>query len=293
MDQDATPEIPPPEVEDRPRFPRGILLGVGLLVLGFILVAGPVLIREMRGLRQDWEITRRGVPLAFVDISPNPTYAEPPGDWALVEGNSLRLWSGWTHGVGHGWFEANAADIPPETLSLPIGRDVTRAIDLPLVEIGEGPHWKRMLDDTPVVPLELGGAATAYPLILLQKVEVVNDTVGARPIALIFTPFLPENQAVHAYDPVVEDVVLTFGTSGHFRREDRHPLLYDRQTKGLWLADAQGLRCLSGRFRGKVLPTLASPSSTDWTSWSASHPRGRLVVGADRGKPPTFAFSNL
>jgi hypothetical protein len=260
-----------------------MVLGATALLSGFVLFSVPTLWVEYRALRNDWEISRRGTPLAFIDISPNPSYAEPPTNWVHTDGDTLLLWSGW-HGQGHGWFRVPVGQIDPAQLHKPLGRDVIRAIDQPIVEVGAGQHWDRLLTDTPIISLGLAGVETAYPLLLLQKVEVVNDTIKDRFVTVVSTPFVPEEASVHIFDPMLHGQRLTFGLSGHFLGVQRSPLLYDRQTESLWQVVGGELACVAGKHQGVRLKGLAHPAPTPWARWMRDHEGdGRLIVGAERG----------
>jgi hypothetical protein len=259
-----------------------MVVGATAILSGFVLFSAPALWSEFQGLRRDWEVSRLGVPLAFVDISPNPSYAEPPAQWTRQEGDSLLLWAGWKHNIGHGWFKVGTGDLDVAHLHLPMGRDVVRAIDRPIVEVGEGEHWENMQPETPVVGVKTAGVVTAYPLLLLEKVEVVNDTVGDQAVLVVFTPFVPRDEAVDVFDPTHDGRRLTFGSSGHFHGPQRRPLLYDRQTESLWAVDDDGIGCVGGACKGARLRRLDHPKPTDWGTWSARHAGARLIVGADR-----------
>lgn len=276
------PEPPPDPLLPPGRSPRGMVLGATALLSGFVLFSVPTLWTEYQALRADWEQIRQGTPLGFIDISPNPTYAELPRDWQHAENGSLYLWSNWD-GTEHRWFRMKEGDIDTSLLQRPIGRDTVRAITEPIVEIGQGFHWDRLLAETPMVSLTLDGAENGYPLLLLQKVEVVNDTIGKTPITVVCTPFVPTESSVHVYDPVVSGQRLTFGLSGHFYGRARSPLLYDHQTQSLWIASDSGLTCLAGTHRDARLRLIEKPVPTNWEDWRDEHPGGRLIVGAERG----------
>jgi hypothetical protein len=260
-----------------------MVLGATALLSGFVLFSVPTLWTEYVALRNDWDLIRQGTPLALIDVSPNPCYADSPDKWVYAEGDSLMLWSGWD-GSRHRWFRVPAGDLDPAHLHKPIGRDVIRAIDQAIVEVGAGQHWTRFQPDTPVVGLSFAGVETAYPLLLLQKVEVVNDTINGRHVAVVCTPFVAENVSVHAFDPTLNGQRLTFGLSGHFRGLDRSPLLYDRQTESLWIVANGALTCVAGEHKGARLPSFDRPAPTRWSRWQSRHEGGRLVVGAERGQ---------
>ena len=67
----------------------------------------------------------------------------------------------------------------------PMGRDVHRAIDRPIVEINGGVRWERIPEDAEVVGVEIENSWTIYPVNVLKKVLIVNDQVGHNPVAVI------------------------------------------------------------------------------------------------------------
>src|SRR5437763_864834 len=94
--------------------------------------------------------------------------------------------------------------------------------------------------DTPIAPLRpvssrpvvQAAAGAAIPILVLSKVEVVNDRIGEEPVLVVFRPFVPEREAVSAFTPVVNGRRITMGLSGYLI--DRTPVLYDRGTRSLW-----------------------------------------------------------
>lgn len=62
-----------------------------------------------------------------------------------------------------------------------LSRDAIPSIDEPrFVKAWEAPHMEQ---SEPVLGVELGGKARAYPLYLLDHHEIVNDEVGGEAIA--------------------------------------------------------------------------------------------------------------
>ncbi len=278
--------VPSESRPDRVRAPRSIVVGATALLSGFVLLQAPVLWSEWQELRRDWENDRQSQPIGFIGISPNPTFAQPPRPWAREEGNDLLLWSNWDGGAGgHHWFRIKRNDLDTKLLGRPFGRDTIRALDQPIIETRSGPTWRRMKSDTPVVSLERGGAVTAYPLLVVQKVEAINDTIGGHPVLLINTPFVPEDQAVDVFDPELEGRRLTFGSAGYLLRPAGRPLLYDRQTESLWSMRGHELVCVGGTLKGATLQNRGHGVPVLWSAWVAKHAQGRLVVGAARPQP--------
>jgi Protein of unknown function (DUF3179) len=62
----------------------------------------------------------------------------------------------------------------------------------------------------PVIAVEASGGARAYPIQILVWHEIVNDTLGGRPIAVSYCPLC--NSAL-VFDRRVRGRTLTFGTS--------------------------------------------------------------------------------
>jgi len=66
-------------------------------------------------------------------------------------------------------------------------RDGIPAVDAPAFEsIDAARGW--LTDQSPVVSLEVDGAARAYPLAILMWHEIVNDTLGGHPVVVTFCP---------------------------------------------------------------------------------------------------------
>jgi hypothetical protein len=81
----------------------------------------------------------------------------------------------------------------------------------------------------PVIAVQLGGQARAYPLQILIWHEIVNDTLGGVPIAVTYCPLC--NSAI-VFDRWVVGRTLTFGTTGNLRDSDL--VMWDRQTQSWW-----------------------------------------------------------
>ena len=70
---------------------------------------------------------------------------------------------------------------------------------------------KVALDTDPVIGVVVGDEARAYPLRILQVHEVVNDTLGGAPIAVVYQPLCG---AMAVFDRNVGGETLTFASSG-------------------------------------------------------------------------------
>lgn len=81
----------------------------------------------------------------------------------------------------------------------------------------------------PVIALNLGNEARAYPLRVLIWHEIVNDEIAGIPVTITFCPLC--NAAI-VFDRRIKGTVLDFGTTGLLRNSDL--IMYDRQTESWW-----------------------------------------------------------
>ena len=126
----------------------------------------------------------------------------------------------------------------------------------------------------PVLALQIGADARAYPVQILIWHEIVNDTVGGVPVAVTYCPLC--NSAI-AYGRRAAGRVLSFGTSGDLY--DSNLVMYDRQTQSLW-AQFTG-QAVAGVLTGHVLRPYPM-QTVSWGAWRAGHPHG-WVLSRDTG----------
>ncbi|MEM7437997.1 MAG: DUF3179 domain-containing protein [Pseudomonadota bacterium] len=81
----------------------------------------------------------------------------------------------------------------------------------------------------PVMTLEVGGQARAYPIRYLMWHEIANDTVAGVPVAVTYCPLC--NSGV-IFDRRLGGRTLTFGVSGKLRNSDM--VMFDRETESWW-----------------------------------------------------------
>lgn len=148
---------------------------------------------------------------------------------------------------------------------------------------------KYLVGSDRVVGVALGGEARAYPLRVLNWHEVANDTLGAVPIAVTYSPL---TDSVVVFDRRVGDETLVFGVSGLLYNSNQ--LLYDRRPEGtpssLW---SQLLfRAIAGpaAARGAALAVIPSQVVT-WDAWRTARPETtvldpeRAMLKRYRGNP--------
>ncbi len=129
-------------------------------------------------------------------------------------------------------------------------KDGIPAVDDPkFVRHGDASGW---LDDRePVIVVQIGKQARAYPLQILMYHEIVNDTLGGVPISVTFCPLC---NASIVFDRRVDGEVLDFGTTGRLRKSDL--VMYDRQTE-TWWQQFTG-RGIIGDYAGTVLQMVSA-----------------------------------
>ncbi len=278
---DASPD---PSKSSRAAWPRvGLVAGV-VMLFGLPLVsAGRILWSEIESLRREEQAAADSAVVGYLNISPSISRAQKPDPWFRVEGESILIWSGWKEHEGHGWFRAHLGDFERQAMGDPLGRDVTHAIDEPAIENGDGPIWRRIPARAQVIGLALDGCSCAYPMTVLGKVLIVNDTIEEHPYLVHLDPF-DRSATVSIFDARVDGRRITLGSSGLTIR-GKH-VLYDRGTESLWVDDGRALAAFTGEYKGKRLPLVARPAAVSWSDWSATHPQARLIVGSlDRQRP--------
>jgi hypothetical protein len=149
---------------------------------------------------------------------------------------------------------------------------------------------KYLDSEEPIVVLEAGGEARAYPVQILTWHEIVNDTVGGKPVVVTYCPLC--NTAV-SFVRVVNGVETTFGTSG--RLYNSALVMYDRATESLW-THFDG-RAVVGVLAGEQLEPVPSPLLA-WSELKSAHPEAQVLdrerTGANRpyGTNPYAGYDN-
>jgi hypothetical protein len=141
------------------------------------------------------------------------------------------------------------------------------AIDCPAFVTPDQAAWLKAQE--PVLALEVGGDARAYPLQILMWHEIVNDVVGGKPVAVTYCPLCNSGLV---FERVVDGVTLDFGTSGKLYKSDL--VMYDRQSHSLW-AQMEG-RAILGQRAGTRL-ALVPANTIAFADWRAAHPQGKVL----------------
>lgn len=162
------------------------------------------------------------------------------------------------------------------------------AIDRPQFLAPAEADW--LQDREPVIALELGGEARAYPLQVLVWHEIVNDEVAGVPVLVTFCPLC--NTAI-AFDRRLEGRTLDFGTTGNLRFSDL--VMYDRQTHSWW-QQITG-EAIVGELTGKKLEFLPA-SIISWRDFRQAFPQGQVLSRdtgfvRDYGRNPYVGYDDI
>lgn len=141
-------------------------------------------------------------------------------------------------------------------------KDGIPSIDEPAFDIvREAEAW---IDaDEAVLVYSNGGETHIYPLQILMWHEIVNDTVGGRPVAITYCPLC--NTGV-GFDRRFDGTVLDFGTTGRLRFSNL--IMYDRQTE-TWWQQASG-EAIAGHWAGNrlaMVPVQIAPFGEAANQW--------------------------
>lgn len=155
------------------------------------------------------------------------------------------------------------------------GPDGIPPIDRPRFERAADVDW---LDaQEPVFAVQVGDDVRAYPIQILLWHEIVNDTVGGKPVAVTYCPLC--NTAI-VYERTVRGEPVTFGTSGRLYNSDL--VMYDRATQSLWVQFSG--QAVVGPLIGDEL-TVVPSHLISFAELQAAHPDAKVLsreTGFDR-----------
>lgn len=168
-------------------------------------------------------------------------------------------------------------------------KDGIPSIDAPNFQsTKETDEW--LEDREPVVFVQVGEDARAYPIQILIWHEIVNDTVGSEPLIVSFCPLC--NTAI-AFKRTFNGQVFDFGTTGRLRYSNL--IMYDRQTE-TWWQQATG-DAIAGEHTGAQLEFYPA-AMISWADFKAQHPDGKVLsrdtgFSRDYGRNPYFGYDDI
>lgn len=274
-------QLPAPAGRSRVKqIARGLTIGAIVVMAGLALAQAHNLWTQWTQLQIEIGGANKSQIIGYRDIAPLASYAEGPGDWFRQEGDQSLLWAKWEEGVGHQWFRFRLGDIDRARLSRPNTIFVSRAIDYPLIETAGGEIWQRIPPESSVVGHTLLGLKCVYPVLVLDKVQVVNDLVHDHPFLVVCNAFDSSDQACSIFDANLNGQRVTMAATGYFH--DGKPVLCDRGNQSLWHEIDESLTAVTGEHRGLKLTRIAQLTPVTWKTWLSQNQSSRLLVGADR-----------
>lgn len=168
-------------------------------------------------------------------------------------------------------------------------KDGIPSIDAPRSQsTREADEW--LSDREPIVFVQVGDDARAYPIQILMWHEIVNDTVGGEPLLVSFCPLC--NTAI-AFKRTFNGQILDFGTTGRLRYSNL--IMYDRQTE-TWWQQATG-DAIAGEYTGAQLEFYPA-SMISWADFKDLHPDGKALSRdtghpRDYGRNPYYGYDDI
>ncbi len=184
-------------------------------------------------------------------------------------------------------FDLTDCAVSRETLvAASFPKDGIRALNLPPLlrpdevdAIAKRTHRKLLVSSDRVIGVVVNGQARAYPIRIMNLHEVVNDTLGARAIAVTYSPLC---DAVVVFDREVAGEILRFGVSGLLYNSNL--LMYDDQPsnrdESLWsqlrACAVAGPRAGAPGAASEL--TILPGSVVSWSDWRAGHPETTILA---------------
>ena len=186
---------------------------------------------------------------------------------------AIALWSesSMKGGPTAGWntnFDRSMIDLK-DVVSGGVPRDGIPPIDNP--QFTQVQSVNNLSDNSPVIVVNIGGDARAYPLEVMTRHEIVNDLIADIPIAVTFCPLC--NSAL-AYKRQVDGKTLRFGVSGNLLNSDL--IMWDDATESWWqqlTGDA-----IAGDFSGMRLEFVTS-QLVGFGVFRERYPEGKVLRG--------------
>ncbi len=127
-----------------------------------------------------------------------------------------------------------------------------------------------MVDDEVVLGVIANGEAVAYPLRIIARHELANDTVGGDNLAIVYCTLC---RSAIVYEREVEGQTVQFLTSGLLSNSNK--IMLDVETQTLW-SHLRGTG-IGGQHLGVEL-TVRSVNHMRWSDWVAENPNTEVLT---------------
>ena len=127
-----------------------------------------------------------------------------------------------------------------------------------------------MVDDEVVLGVIANGEAVAYPLRILARHELANDTIGGDDLAIVYCTLC---RSAIVYEREIDGQVVQFLTSGLLSNSNK--IMLDVETQTLW-SHLRGVG-IGGQHLGTEL-TVRSVNHMRWSDWVAENPDTEVLA---------------
>ncbi len=224
----------------------------------------------------------RAIPLLLLSFA---VFSAPFPAAAQLRVSAKRQIATWKYEWTKTDFSKYSVDLS-EILSGGPPRDGIPPIDHPkFTTPAEAAKWLEA--EEPVMVFRHRKEVKAYPLQILIWHEIVNDTVGGKPVVVTFCPLC---NSILVFDRKVGGRVLDFGTTGKLRNSDL--VMWDRQTESWWQQlTGEGIVGVHTGTRLTFLPSALVSFST----FRENFPNGKVLsretgIYRDYGRNPYSGY---
>jgi hypothetical protein len=257
-----------------------VAAALGFVGYGMWVLVGEKTWSEYQAWREQARATEDSAPVGYVGLNYRRAYNDRPAVFNAEKDGRALLFAAKGEGSEPEYYDVTGITIDVTRLEGGFGRDSIPGIDYPIIDPAAGAPGRALRPAQPVFGVTFSSGPRAYPKDLLDKIEVVNDADGPSPRLVLF-----DRAAGNAlvFDRTVDGAPVTFGTTGY--SYNKHPLVYDRKTRSLWLPEGSDLVCLNGPLKGRRLTASSYAEPSPWSEWRDKHPKTTVVVGNDRDRP--------
>lgn len=182
----------------------------------------------------------------------------------ILLGGCDRLFSPGDRGnvVGGVWL------IPVEEVQDVLGKDAIPAISNP--QFAAADQVSFLSDNSLVVGVKVGNETRAYPHLILDWHEIVNDQISSSSYALTYCPL---TGSAISWNRTIGGQTTTFGVSGNLYNSNLIP--YDRASGSNW--SQMRLLCVQGENIGTMIETFPIVETT-WKAWREMFPETKVMT---------------
>ncbi len=149
------------------------------------------------------------------------------------------------------------------------GKDGIPSIDNPMFVNLNSTEANYLNDDDLVIGIVKGNEVKAYPHLILDWHEIINDIIFGGRITISYCPL---TGTAFGWESSSNNQFSTFGVSGLLYNTNL--ILYDRNTNSNW--SQLKLQCVNGPQIGDI-PNLINIVETDWLTWKTNFPNTKVL----------------